>query len=513
MTKTMTKMTVTATAKSEGKPQQRERGTLKHTLPRRPIVLVALVCVVSAALATALFRYSSRTGAVDENGVAKLGFGAFLGAASTSVGILLGDSLSHAFAFGVTVRVAVVSLDAHTMCIFKVIADPSRLFLQLLFVDYSDIKSSILAASPPLIMSALASSRGPRSIISSLDSSFLFQPIVLRSFCLVPFLTLANKSITHGAYLNISTIPLCTVAFVALVLMHAYGKHRAHKNGDLLTGEMKSQAVFAGMSILLSCSIIMESNPGASKDLVVFLLGSLFVILISHTFASVADTWYTVGSGQFQMCSLDAAGMMFYFMCPVVILHLRFLDKYGESIGSKSTLLKEYLQSSGVLSVPVGDGSEADVISFSLVMTLAMITAVGVPLLNALCPMGGYLFSRAYTHGQPNTKKVALCVNFSTLPRDSNERIQIWKSLEKKKTNSQKVSAVLNIFVTLEDLTLFSTELKSMAEKGHTIALAPSEFHETLCGLSLFQGTKSSCNIENAQIKVSPWWMGQFVAG
>lgn len=285
--------------------------------------------------------------------------------------------------------------------------------------------------------------------------------------------------------------------------MHAYAKHRAHKNGNLLTCEMKSQAVFAGISILLSCSIVMESKPGASNLLVVFLLGSLFVILMSHTFASVADSWYAVGSGQFQMCSLDAAGMMFYVLCPVVILHLRFLDKYGESIGSKSALLKEYLQSSGVLSVPVGDGYEADVISFSLVMTLAMITAVGVPLLNALCPMGGYLFSRAYIHGQPNTKKVALCVNFSVLPRDANERIQIWKSLEKKKSNGQKVSAVLNIFVTLEDLTLFSTELMSMAEKGHTIALAPSEFQATLCGLSLFQGIKSSCNIEIAQIKYS----------
>jgi len=244
----------------------------------------------------------------------------------------------------------------------------------------------------------------------------------------------------------------------------------------------------------------MELKPEASKALVVFLLGSLFVLLVTYAFASVADTWYTVGSGQFQMVSLDTAGMMLFVMCPVVVLHLRFLDKYGDSIASKSAMLKEYLQSTGVLSD--GDVYGGDIISFSLVMTLAMITSVGVPLLNALSPVGGYLFSRAYTHGQPNTKKVAMCVNFSDLPKDAGKIVQILNSLEKKKADGL-TTGVLNTFVTLEDLKQFPTELKSMAEKGHAISLAPSEFQGTFCGLSLFQWNKASREIESARREYS----------
>lgn len=284
---------------------------------------------------------------------------------------------------------------------------------------------------------------------------------------------------------------------MALLLMYIYNKNKVHKNGCLLTTEMRSQAVFAGISMLLSCSIAMQSKHESSTvALIVFLLGSLFTLLISYAFASVADVWYTVGSGQFQMITLDTIGMMLYFIFPAVVLHLRFLDKYGESIAFKYAVVKEYLQSIGVLSA--GGVHGEDIISFSLVMTLAMISLVGIPLLNALCPIGGFLFSRAYTHGQPNTKRVALCVKLSDLPKDGDKMTCIWDTLEKKKKDGQ-TTAVLNIFVTLEDLMQFPTELKMIAKKGHAIELAPSNFfHEALCGLSMFQGSKSSCNLQIA---------------
>ncbi|KAL7539207.1 hypothetical protein ACHAXR_009722 [Thalassiosira sp. AJA248-18] len=474
-------MVTTPAADTKEKPQ-RERGTLKDTLPRRPIILIALVCFTSAVLATALFLYSYSS-PTTANDVAKLGFIACLGSVSTSVGVIFGDSLSHTFAFG----------------------------LALFFVDYSSIKSSISAASPPLILAVLTSWKVPKEIISSLGSSFLLKPIMIQAFCLTPFTTLIHQSIMNPAYLNFSSIPICTVVFITLVLMKIYNKNRPHKyHGYLLTPEMKSHAMFSGISMLLSCSIMVESNPDASHMLVVFLLGSLFVLLMSYSFAFVADVWYTVGSGQFQMVSLDTAGIFVYFVCPAVILYLRFLDQYGEPIASKFAVLKEYLQSTNVLLA--GDRYGEDMASFSLVMTLVMITLVGVPLLNALCPMGGYLFSRAYTHGQPNTKKVALCINFSDLPRDADNRILIWKSLEQKKMGDQ-TTAVLNIFVTLEDLMLFRAELKLIGQKGHAIALAPSEFQEPFCGLSMFQGNKSSCNLEIAHYEYSeifgkePSWM------
>ena len=275
--------------------------------------------------------------------------------------------------------------------------------------------------------------------------------------------------------------------------MYMYNKNKAHKNGCLLTSGMKSQSIFAGIAMLLSCSIALESNPDSSTiPMTVFLLGSLITILMSYSFAAVADVWYTVGSGQFLMTSLDTAGMMIYFICPALIIYLRFIDKYGDTIGSQ---FRKYAGPLDALSAVVV--SDEDVMSFTLVISLTIITVVGVPLLNAMCPMGGNLFSRAYTHGQPNTKKVALCVNFSDLPKESDQRIRIWEALEKKRMGDQ-TTAVLNIYVTLEDLMMYPTEqLKLIAEKGHAIALAPTEFEEeSFCGLSIFQGNKSTCNLQ-----------------
>ena len=87
-------------------------------------------------------------------------------------------------------------------------------------------------------------------------------------------------------------------------------------------------------------------------------------------------------------------------------------------------------------------------------------------------------------------------MNFSDLPKVADQRIRIWNALEKKRMDDQ-TTAVLNIYVTLEDLMMYSMELKLIAEKGHAIALAPTEFEEELfCGLSLFQGNKSTCNLQ-----------------
>lgn len=101
-------MAADAPTAEETQPQQeRERGTLKDTLPRRPIIIISLVCIVSAVLATALFVYSYSSSFISptSNDVAKLGFIALLGSVSCAVGIIFGDSLSHAFAFGVAVSV------------------------------------------------------------------------------------------------------------------------------------------------------------------------------------------------------------------------------------------------------------------------------------------------------------------------------------------------------------------------------------------------------------------------
>lgn len=440
----------------------RERGTLKHTLPRRPIFLVGLVWAASATLATMLSLHSLPS-IYDTSW--QLFFGvASLGSASALVGIVFGDSLSHSLAFGAALLIARYCSGA-----------------------------SIVEASPPLIVAALASFRGTRAIISNLDWDFIFSSTALHACCLIPFVTVVYLLIASDFNIKapglFSVTPSCTVAFITLALMHYYNKNRAHKHGNLLTSEMKSHAVFVANAIVLSASLMTQDEPFLMV-IVVFLLGSMFALLMSLFFASVADSWYAVGSGQFQMVSLDSLGMMVYFFWPAVIIYFRFVDKYGDYIGGKSIMAFGYLKSMGILTdSPLRSGD--DIFSFSFVIMLAIITAVGVPTLNALCPLGGYLYSRAYTHGQPNTKKVALCISYSDLPKD---RTTLWAILADKKKEGQ-ATAVLNIFVTLENLKMHPSELKLIAAKGHKLSLEPTEF----LGLSLLQKTAATCNIEFAQ--------------
>lgn len=455
----------------------RERGTLKHTLPRRPIFLIGLVWAASATLATMLSLHSLPSVVYETSW--QLFFGvASLGSASALIGIVFGDSLTHSLAFGAALLIARYCTGA-----------------------------SIVEASPPLVVAALASFRGTRAIISNLDWDFLFSSTVLRALCLIPFLTAVYLLIASDFDMKapglFSITPSCTVAFITLALMHYYNKNRAHKHGNLLTSEMKSHAVFVANAIILSASLMTQDEP-FFMVIVVFLLGSMFALLMSLFFAGVADSWYTVGSGQFQMVSLDSAGMMVYFFWPAIIVYFRFVDKYGDYIGGKVITVCGYFKSMGLLSdSPLRSGD--DIFSFSFVVMLATITAVGVPMLNALCPLGGYLYSRAYTHGQPNTKQVALCISYSDLPKD---RTTLWAILADKKKEGQ-ATAVLNIFVTLEDLKMHPSELKLIAAKGHKLSLEPTEF----AGLSLLKKTAATCNIEFAQYEYTevlgetPAWM------
>jgi len=92
-------------------PQERERGTLKDTLPKRPTIIIAIVCFTSTILSTALFLYSSpHLLAITIEDLIQYILAACLGTVSTSVGIIFGDSLAHVFSFGVAVSMFVVSL-------------------------------------------------------------------------------------------------------------------------------------------------------------------------------------------------------------------------------------------------------------------------------------------------------------------------------------------------------------------------------------------------------------------
>ena len=203
---------------------------------------------------------------------------------------------------------------------------------------------------------------------------------------------------------------------------------------------------------------------------------------MSTTLAAIADVWYPIGSGQFQMICLDTIGMMIYFMVPATLLGMRFVSRYGEDLGSA---WREIVGSFVHLNLGMNNlGNHGD----NLVGILSLTTAIGAAVINVLCPMGGYLFARSYTHGQPNTKKVAVCVQYSHLEGVTES---YFKALEAKKV-------VLNIFVTFKDIESNSEKLKELDKKGHHIALASSRTLGSFTGLSFMQTKNVRSSIETA---------------
>ncbi|KAL3809891.1 hypothetical protein ACHAXA_008543 [Cyclostephanos tholiformis] len=496
---------------------RRERGTPRGALPNHvPIVLIVVANFICSLLATTtlLFPRHSIEGIA---GASRLAFVACLGSASASIGIVFGDSISHALAFGIA----------------------------MLFVATDDgVMSALVAASPPLILVALSSVRGPtRRIINSLDRDggiipLLLGPIAIRSLCIVPiamamhmFIVVSNHHHTRdagsssgvGLLVHGATTPgIITLCIATTLVMSAYYNNRSHKNGNLLTGEMISQAIFAGISMCMSIYIALsgvESSPGSSSRgtaravvVIAFLLGSLLITLFCHVLAAVSDVWYAVGSGQFHMVSLDTVGMILYFVCPALLLLSRFLSMHAEDVSSMLAMLSGgYCKYVGCI-LPASTSLHSanhyygeDALPFSLAMMLAISSVIGVPLLNALCPMGGYLYSRAYTHGRPNTMKIALCVNFCDLPKDEAARKDVWESLSRriKKTGDRTIAAVLNVFVTSEDMARYPDELRVIADRGHKVELAPVESSSDdgafLFRPSLFRGKDAVRDLRIAQ--------------
>eukprot|EP00804_Cyclotella_cryptica_P011048 CCRYP_013525-RA/>CCRYP_013525-RA protein AED:0.01 eAED:0.01 QI:126/1/1/1/1/1/2/859/565 len=440
----------------------RERGTLKRTLPRRPIFAILFVGLLASTLAAQLSVYSSqlsdtshlKTSHLTQREKWWIYFGiACLGSMETLVGILFGDSLSRSFAFGIAVITLGLSL--------------------------GDLQVSLSAASPSIFLCALASIKPTRISLASL-ASILFLPVVFKSVITFKCISFVVNSamLSSSGTPEFSLLPTFSVTVITLALMCAYVENRSHKNGSLLNPQMKSLAIIVAACGAFSSVFLCRAFP---IEGLVFLLGSLFTLLTCLFFAAVADVWYAVGSGQFQMVSLDTAGMMIYFILPAVLLYFRFLDRYGETISDGVAVLVEKALTATGISQPSASGQKD-----SLFMILSFVTAVGVPIINSLCPMGGYLFSRAYMHGQPNTKKVALCVNFSDIQA---AEADLFESMGAKKY-------VLNICVTLEDLQSSPKRLKELLKKGHHLVLSPGEYPGW--GLSLFQGQIASCTIESA---------------
>ncbi|KAL3774569.1 hypothetical protein ACHAWO_005777 [Cyclotella atomus] len=415
----------------------RERGTLKHTLPRRPIIIIAIVGIFSALLAAQLTVYSS---SANEDAVARnwwMYFGiSCLGSMEVLVGIVLGDSRPQLVVF-----VMIILLGG----------GPAGL---------GDARSAIQAAAPSYIFLVLTLSKSTRPIIDAVATCIQHIPLViLQSMLLLlstSFVLQYNTQAKSSSFAeSFSLLPIFTITSITLTLLHAYNQNKSHKHGNLLSSSTNvlSQSIIGAACHTISSILLYQMYPMYATSIA---LGELFAILTTAFFASISDVWYSVGSGQFQMVSLDSAGLILYFIVPATMLYLRFLDQYGERVGG--------VMNGWVGGLMDGLGMELDGANDTLVFILSVTTAIGVPIINALCPMGGYLFARAYTHGQPNTKKVAICINCSDLLSDVST---LQSMLEQRK-------AVLNIYVTLNDMQSHSQVLIELAKQGHYIALAPS---------------------------------------
>merc|ERR1712070_1126906 len=81
-------------------------------------------------------------------------------------------------------------------------------------------------------------------------------------------------------------------------------------------------------------------------------------------------------------------------------------------------------------------------------------------MIRALCPFAEHLYSRVYTHGQPNTKKVALCIF---------DWCNTGKNMLAKATTSPGQKGLFNFIVSNEELLKHASSLKEAREAGHTI--------------------------------------------
>lgn len=95
-----------------------------------------------------------------------------------------------------------------------------------------------------------------------------------------------------------------------------YYTNRSQKYGCLLTNKMIVQSLLSGLIMLLSIYYIGTFNMVSNMTMVLFLLGSTIMILFVTIYASIADVWYSVGSGQFSMISLDTSGMLVFVLWP-----------------------------------------------------------------------------------------------------------------------------------------------------------------------------------------------------
>jgi len=452
----------------------RERGTLNHTLPQSPVFIILFFALISSVVATYCYEYSlNNKDIIEYNDLAITILKSGLGVLSVVVGIIYADPFVYGLSFA-TAMLSILTFSGH------MIPDPM----------VCPVPMWLKCASPSILYIVSKISILRTAVCSLLGTKLIVNHINLLLISIIPFLSIlvgCCNFIANNEKEQVQFIltPSILAGVISLYVMYLFYTNRGHKHGGLFT----SKDIGAGVTVALSVLYSVLSSADLTQDINVlmpFLLGAAVSTCFVAALASVADVWHTVGTGQFHMVSIDTVGIFFYFALPFAILVQRFFDKYNEGVNDftfyAANLVLNGLKSGNFETFLM---NKSDYLFKSILFFVTLPTVIGIPLIHYLCPINGHLFGRVYTHGIPNSKKVAVCIKFADFFKESNdigkEYEKVWQSLQswgsnnttrgssRKKKEEDTVS--LNIFITKKDLEHSSEIIIQLAKMGHTIGL------------------------------------------
>lgn len=497
-------------ARMQGQPYSntRERGT-PQTLLKLYVVLplfVAIATSLSTALSYTLFptfgfTYGAHVAALITT---------FCGVLACLVGVLHGNMSVFSLSFGVAVVLASAGVNWLTSgipgtiigwesiarsslllispCAFASIVVPvlsESGFLLNLSLSSGGIVSRIVLLSCQVAAQAFIAS-GPNRLEVKLF------PLIL-AFGVLP-LNFVYSVFVIGVFA--ATVPSCIdfagdaggtpcviggFGVAVMVILALFYSHRSHLNGSLTAApsekyardDVVSRAAIIGMIYTLqSVAAMMISDEDGSiymipeiLGLVGVAIGATIALLLASIFGAVGDRWYPVGSNQWQMTSVDTLALLFHFIFPFTLLFFRAAAKYS-LLESLQHMIKT-------------DRIPQDIVLCDLVLWLLVVLGVGLPVLNSLAPIGAFIFSRAYIHGQPSTKNIAIMTNLTDILSNNDNEKHAFSNLVKK---VKEQDSTLNIFVTGEDLVMYPEIITSLLKDGHHLGV--TSYHSCFEGKS-----------------------------
>lgn len=307
------------------------------------------------------------------------------------------------------------------------------------------------------------------------STKMILNPINILSICCLPLLSFvmgACMLLADGRIQQVD-IPVgapFTLAAATLLLSGLYYRNRSNKHGNLITqADQKGMIVVDALAFAFTAQYSQVNKDVASVFLPI-LVGSAIATLLVLTFASVADAWDAVGSGMFQMISLDTAALLGYVVTPILILASIASNKYGETVcQTVEGVLRNFISDEFIRQQ---ERPPEQTMTSGLFLLLALATVVGVSVVNMLSPVGAYLFAKAYTNGQPRTRRLALCVHLKDLLGASEVTTEeTMNELVRRLIVAEQKKKVFNIFVTAEELRLFPDLIRRLQSAGHAIGI------------------------------------------